>query len=105
MIHICDRCNKSFKKLWMLTRHLNNKFPCKPKVLDLLPTFRTHAPKIVHTLKTSDPIPQIEPDTNNSLDQVSVTSGPSTQSYPKDLDKEYSNSQTETDNYISREEF
>ena len=30
MVHICDRCNKPFKKLWMLTRHLERKNPCRP---------------------------------------------------------------------------
>ncbi|CAG8855234.1 22096_t:CDS:2, partial [Gigaspora margarita] len=85
-------CNKSFKKLWILTRHLNNKFPCKPKVLDLLSTFRTHAPKIVHTSKIPDPILQIEPDIVNPLDQVSEMKCPALQT-------------SQTDEYLSREEF
>ncbi|CAG8660975.1 14192_t:CDS:1, partial [Gigaspora margarita] len=92
MVNICDRCNRSFKKLWMLTHHLNNKFLCKPKVLDLLPTFRTHAPKIVHTSKIPDPILQIEPDTVNPLDQVSDMKCPAPQT-------------SQTDEHLSREEF
>ena len=52
MVHTCNRCNKTFKKLWMLTRHLQNrKFPCRPQVIPAInpspvpATFRTHAPK------------------------------------------------------------
>ena len=50
MVHICNRCNKSFKKLWMLTRHLQNrKFPCRPQV---------------NPTTNPNPIPQIELDTS-----------------------------------------
>ncbi|CAG8844454.1 18772_t:CDS:1, partial [Gigaspora margarita] len=52
----------------------------------------THAPKIVHSSKIPDPILQIEPDTVNSLDQVS--------------DMKCSALQTsQTDKYLSRKEF
>ncbi|CAG8855242.1 20474_t:CDS:1, partial [Gigaspora margarita] len=60
--------------------------------LDLLSTFRTHTPKIVLSSKIPDPILQIEPDTVNSLDQVS--------------DMKCSAPQTsQTEEYLSHEEF
>ncbi|CAG8816101.1 21276_t:CDS:1, partial [Gigaspora margarita] len=88
MVHICNRCNKSFKKLWMLICHLQNrKFPCRPQVIS-----------------TTNPIPipqiDLEADDNtkhqisdSSLDHVSDSSGPSNKN-TMDLDK-----------YLSREEF
>ncbi|CAG8846793.1 2908_t:CDS:1, partial [Gigaspora margarita] len=63
-----------------------------PKVLDLLPAFRTHASKIVHTSKIPDPILQIKPDIVNPLDQVSDMKCPASQTF-------------QTDKYLSREEF
>ncbi|CAG8805407.1 3641_t:CDS:1, partial [Racocetra fulgida] len=60
--------------LWMLTRHLQNrKLPCQPQIIPITNPI---------------PIPQIEPDSSNPLDQVS---DPSIQS--------------NTDEYLSREEF
>jgi len=52
MVHTCDRCNKEFKKLWMLNRHLQNrKFPCKPNVI---------AP-LISPIQVPDPIPETNP--------------------------------------------
>ena len=52
MVHTCDRCNKPFKKLWMLNRHLQNrKFPCRPRPIPTPDIITTHAPKVVHPLK------------------------------------------------------
>ncbi|CAG8497486.1 9684_t:CDS:2, partial [Ambispora leptoticha] len=50
MVHICDRCNKPFKKLWILTHHLQNrKFLCRPQIIPIINPI---------------PIPQTEPDTS-----------------------------------------
>jgi hypothetical protein len=71
----------------MLTRHLSNrKFPCRPQVIPA--TFKTHAPKVVHSPKILEPIQQIDPEADlliqNNLDtNLRVDSdpeaGPSTQ--------------------------
>src|SRR5690242_20511304 len=50
MVHTCNRYNKPFKKLWMLTHHLQDrKFPCRSQ---LIPTTNL------------TPVPQIELDTS-----------------------------------------
>ncbi|CAG8768328.1 6104_t:CDS:1, partial [Gigaspora rosea] len=92
MIHTYNRCNKPFKKLWMLTRHLQNrKFQCRPQVI---PT------------TNPIPIPQIEPEAVNSLDQVSNSSDLSIQSNRENTEASISStSQNVIDKYISREEF
>src|SRR5438128_116101 len=60
MVHTCDRCNKEFKKLWMLNRHLQNrKFPCRPRIIPV-----------------TNPIPQIDPETGP---------GPSTQAHREEI--------------------
>src|SRR6185437_15426119 len=79
----CDRCEHTCATPQMLRVHLNRKNPCRPKII---PT------------TNPIPIPQIEPEAgrpeesllrNNHLDQVSDSS----------------TSQTNTDEYLSREEF
>ncbi|CAG8504824.1 15406_t:CDS:2 [Dentiscutata heterogama] len=92
MVHTCDRCNKSFKKLWMLTRHLQNrKFPCRPQIIPI-----------------TNPIPilQIEPEADNSLDQVSNSSDLTIQSNRENIEASISStSQNDIDEYLSQEEF
>ena len=63
MVHTCDRCNKEFKKLWMLNRHLQNrKFPCRPRIIPV-----------------TNPIPQIDPEAGP---------GPSTQAHREEISQE-----------------
>ena len=89
MVHTCNRYNKSFKKLWMLTQHVQNRnFLCRPQVIP-----------------TTNPIsiPQIDSETgddtkrqisDSSLDQVSDSSGLSNK---VNLNTEYPASQTKTE--------
>ncbi|CAJ0639815.1 1510_t:CDS:1, partial [Entrophospora sp. SA101] len=61
MIHTCDRCNKEFKKLWMLNRHLQNrKFPCKPNVIAPLISPIQVPDDAEHRISNS-PIPETNP--------------------------------------------
>jgi hypothetical protein len=83
MVHTCNRCNKTFKKLWMLTRHLQNrKFPCRPQIIPVInpthvpATFRTHAPKVVRPPKISNLVTQFDPEAGP---------GPSTQANREEI--------------------
>ncbi|CAG8826378.1 26143_t:CDS:1, partial [Gigaspora rosea] len=85
-------CNKDYKKLWRLNRHLQDrKFPCRPQIIPITNPI---------------PIPQIEPEADNSLDQVSNSSDLTIQSNRENIEASISStSQNDIDEYLSQEEF
>ncbi|CAG8633775.1 6598_t:CDS:2 [Scutellospora calospora] len=88
MVHTCNRCNKSFKKLWMLTCHLQNrKFLCRPQVISTTNQILIPQIDLEVGINTKYQI------SNSSFNKVSDSSGLSNKN-TIDLDK-----------YLSREEF
>src|SRR6185436_6764503 len=100
MVHTCNKCNRPFKKLWMLTRHLQDrKFPCRPQVIPAInqtpapAIFRTHAPKVVRSPKIPEPVPQIDPEAGP---------GPSTQANREEILQ--NNTPSDNESNITQEE-